>query len=304
MKKNTPFALSKIIPAIIICLVIFLGCAGENAEKPNKDSNNTKNEPAEPKDDPSEGSADEPVGFIEDEIDTAVFYVILTNETSINTERQFTPEDFPEVCLESVEDYLPARVERIERLLENRRTGDWSGFGSINYWLEYLDNYGRTLKLTLTEKSRENILEAIDLLGQREDVWYAIPEYLPWPQLDAETEKRFIRDFAPYVNLPESVFERMNFYHYYGMFNGCVVYADWPGGQDAAMAIYFDEYAFGYSAANTINVWQQGENSKPGCFFIIGRYGNYEYEWRHILSLDHVRSMHQRYLYYRYELGR
>ena len=111
-------------------------------------------------------------------ISGAGLYVCLTHELSLETiYRDFTAEDFPELdFLFTVEDRFPSSREKAQDLLINEPTG--------YYDREYLNNYTRTLVITLTVKNREDVVRAVELLSQKEGVKWAEAIYEEYFEID------------------------------------------------------------------------------------------------------------------------
>ena len=105
------------------------------------------------------------------------FYVSFTHEASLETVyHDYTPADFPELDFAfTVEDHLSTVTNFVRQALAQE---------SIDSQAQYrIDNYIRGLKFTLAEPSKENVLRAVELFSEREDVWLAYPDYeQKWPQ--------------------------------------------------------------------------------------------------------------------------
>ena len=115
------------------------------------------------------------------------FLVVLTKEASMTVQegmvsfKEYTVEDFPELHLESVEDLSYELNELIIDQLAAEKTGDYSKIQE-HFDLAMLmdiEEFRRILCLTLCEgeRSKENILQAVSLLGGREDVLAAEPDF-------------------------------------------------------------------------------------------------------------------------------
>ncbi|MBR7133003.1 MAG: hypothetical protein IKD04_05670 [Clostridia bacterium] len=77
--------------------------------------------------------------------------------------REYTVEDFPEIECIAVNNY-----EYIRELVlgENKTKSN-----------KYMTTHRRYVTITLKERSKENVLSAINLLEKREDIYYVAPQY-------------------------------------------------------------------------------------------------------------------------------
>jgi len=104
--------------------------------------------------------------------------VVLNKRASMNFS-EYTPEDFPEGLFSRVDDSTGLTMELVRKQLEAEATGDWSEIQHYadNKMLVNVEGFRRILTLTLAEKSKGNVLNAIKLLEKREDVFSADPNY-------------------------------------------------------------------------------------------------------------------------------
>ena len=114
---------------------------------------------------------------LEDDFADDSVLIVLKKETDFT--RVYTLEDFPEVQASEIADLTGYTVELILKQLEAERTGDWS---KLQHHVDYgmlvnIEVFRRILCFTLTEKSKENVLETIKRLEKREDVRSAGPNY-------------------------------------------------------------------------------------------------------------------------------
>ena len=101
------------------------------------------------------------------------FYMLFTHEASLDTlYHDYTPEDFPELDFDfTIEEYLIRSRDEVREALSNGATsGQFSHFA-------------RMFKIVLTEKSKENVLRAMERLGAREEIEAIEPNYeYFWPE--------------------------------------------------------------------------------------------------------------------------
>lgn len=94
--------------------------------------------------------------------------IVLTKEAT----RQFLdygPEDFPEVELDEVVDLTSFTVDWVEKKIK--------GIPTDREMLVNVEEFKRILSLRLANPSKKNVLRAVALLEQREDVQSASPSY-------------------------------------------------------------------------------------------------------------------------------
>ena len=120
---------------------------------------------------------------IDDNFTDDTILVTLSQKASINFKRYKT-SDFPEVNLVSVIEITEDLTNRAEKQAQNNNTNgndnnsnngqDNNGNGRrIN-----IDSFKRIFQLKLAEPSKESVLEAISVLGKRDDVRAAEPNYI------------------------------------------------------------------------------------------------------------------------------
>ena len=105
------------------------------------------------------------------EADGNTFYVTFTHEASLATiDHDYTPADFPELDFAfTVEDNMSSITDFVRQALAQE---------SIDSQTQYrIDIFVRGLKFTLAEPSKENVLRAVELFSEQEDVWLAYPAY-------------------------------------------------------------------------------------------------------------------------------
>ena len=238
----------------------------------------------------------------------ARFIITLTYETGQEFLRHTSytvadfPADFPELRLAGVEEITPGwRRNAVLRWLRRLETGDWDGLR----WAQGLSDEEirtsilsnimrrytrRNLILTLEEPSRVNVLQAMRIFEEREDVLYATPDFLPWPGLDPEFE-RLVKPGL-----------RVGFYHYLGTFNGVVVFARGSGFFASSATLFLGPgywYEFPFSPNSRMYAWVPCEHNEDGNVFTIGEYTHerpteIQICWQEILTIDHIRRMYQR----------
>jgi len=104
--------------------------------------------------------------------------IVLTKAASKNF-RIYTPEDFPEIeCLRII-DATVHTMDVIRQQLEAQRTGDWSKLKERidNGMLVNEDNFRRIFYIELSVKDKLNVLHVINILEQRDDIFYVGPNY-------------------------------------------------------------------------------------------------------------------------------
>lgn len=95
--------------------------------------------------------------------------ITLTEEAT----RQFltyTPESFPEVNCIHVEDLTQYTAEYVKDKIQGNYTE--------KSMLIDVEQFRRIMRLELKKKTKENVLHAIEVLQQREDILYAAPNYI------------------------------------------------------------------------------------------------------------------------------
>jgi subtilisin family serine protease len=105
--------------------------------------------------------------------------VVLDQAASRNF-RTYSPEDFPGVRCNRVDDLTALTMETILKQREAEKTGNWSKLKHLTQrdMLVKAEKVRRVLCLTLTEKSVENVLTVIRQLSKRDEVVYAGPDYV------------------------------------------------------------------------------------------------------------------------------
>ena len=113
---------------------------------------------------------------LEDEFADDRVVIVLNKEASMNF-KTYTPEDFPDGLFSRVDDSTALTMELVRKQIEAEKTGDWSELvlHVENAMLVDVENFRRILDLILNEPSRENVLMAIELLKNREDILYVGP---------------------------------------------------------------------------------------------------------------------------------
>ena len=117
---------------------------------------------------------------LEDDFSGCQVAVVL-NKTASMDFRTYTPEDFSEVPdIVRVVDASKRTMKVVQEQLNAEKTGDWSMLQARSElgMLVNKERFRRILYLELPVKSKENVLQAIKLLEQREDIWYVGPDYI------------------------------------------------------------------------------------------------------------------------------
>ena len=104
---------------------------------------------------------------IDDEFDDDVVYVTFNNATSRKL-LEYSPEDFPEIECVEVFDTTLKGIKAILKGEEGYRPGE----ENYSDWVS-IDEYHMTLRITLANPGKQNVLDAIHLLEKREDVLWA-----------------------------------------------------------------------------------------------------------------------------------
>lgn len=108
------------------------------------------------------------LGFAEDRV-----LVVLSNKET-KSFRNYTKDDFSEIKISSVKELTKSSKEKLVKQLNDVNA---KNSYSNNYGMTIdEDSYRRILCLTLANKGRENVLKAIELLKQREDIISAEPD--------------------------------------------------------------------------------------------------------------------------------
>ena len=107
--------------------------------------------------------------------------VVLNNAASLKL-KTYTAADFPEIQCASVNDFSTAAAARVSAKLRGENVAEVFGAksGSVvspDYYDVDVLEYNQILCLTLPTAGKQNVLTAIKLLMQRDDVKYAGPDY-------------------------------------------------------------------------------------------------------------------------------
>lgn len=101
--------------------------------------------------------------------DDTVLVVLTKTKEATRQFLDYTPEDFAEVNAISVKDLSASTVEWVRKKVQGIPT-DEEMFIDI-------ENYRRMLSIQLAVKSKDNVLKAVEILKQRDDVQSASPNY-------------------------------------------------------------------------------------------------------------------------------
>ena len=143
---------------------------------------------------------------LEDHFEDNHVLIVLNKSASMNF-RPYTPKDFAEIDGVRVRDLTQLTMEVVQEQLKAERTGNWDSLEEriILGMLVDVDKFRRILALELPVQSKENVLQTIKLLEQREDILYAGPDYFmefcahPYP-LPSDYDKQSQAFYA--VSLP------------------------------------------------------------------------------------------------------
>ena len=86
--------------------------------------------------------------------------------------KTYTPEDFPEIDCETIEELTEGLTETVEQYF---KTGELQEGVSVEP-----EAFRRIFRLILREKTKENVLSAIRKLERRKDIWAAEPNYISY----------------------------------------------------------------------------------------------------------------------------
>ena len=130
--------------------------------------------------------------------------VILTNAESLKF-RNYTAADFPEVACKSIEDLSSASAARVQAKLrgEEMEAKD-AGAAFMNRNVK-VDTFRTILCLKLETPGKGNVLKAIRALEQREDVYYAGPNYIITLDLPVTTSSDTSRSTASTNDLTDNI---------------------------------------------------------------------------------------------------
>lgn len=103
--------------------------------------------------------------------------VAMTHEESLKFTK-YTASDFAEIGCASVKDLSSATAEKVQQVLRGEKLAEDSvGAAFMNENIN-VDTFHTILSLKLSEPGKENVLRAVALLNQREDVYIAEPNYI------------------------------------------------------------------------------------------------------------------------------
>lgn len=108
--------------------------------------------------------------------DDKVLFWLTKQATDETIFHDYTIEDFPEVAAVSIEE-IDGRTSDTDGLTHSVRQcllEDPAGAAIP----DHLKNYKRMFAITLAEKGKQNVLSAVDILKQREDIEDAFPNYI------------------------------------------------------------------------------------------------------------------------------
>ena len=119
---------------------------------------------------------------LEDDFADNRVVVVLNNAASLKL-KTYTAADFPEIQCKSVEDLSTASAARVSAKLRGENVAEVFGAKSesvvfSDFYEVNVQEYNQILCLTLPTAGKQNVLAAIKLLMQRDDVKYAGPDYV------------------------------------------------------------------------------------------------------------------------------
>ncbi|MCL2763069.1 MAG: S8 family serine peptidase, partial [Treponema sp.] len=103
--------------------------------------------------------------------------IVLKKSASMDF-RTYTPEDFPELNGVQVRDLSKRTMTVVQEQLQAQKTGDWSRLTKriAHGMLVDVNKFRQILCLDLPIQSKENVLQTIKLLEQRDDIMYVGPD--------------------------------------------------------------------------------------------------------------------------------
>lgn len=103
--------------------------------------------------------------------------VILNNAASLKF-KDYTPSDFPEIACKSVQDLSTGAAEKVQAKLRGEEPDENDADAVFMYRNNKPEKYKTILCLELETPGKENVLQAVKALEQREDVYYVGPDYI------------------------------------------------------------------------------------------------------------------------------
>lgn len=144
--------IKKLLTSILVLVVVLLGVFSSNITK-------------------AEEISEEKVycnATIDDNFTDNEVLVVLTNEESLEF-NEYTINDFSEINCVAIDDLTDGYKDKIEQQLN----GTYVGNNPIT-----LETFNRILKLTLPINSKQNVLDVIDILEDRNDIISVEPNYI------------------------------------------------------------------------------------------------------------------------------
>ena len=158
---------------IFLMLFSFAACAEKPQAGDQNSGNNQAQEPPQNSQTEEGTKPERPLYTVDMEFIDNQVVVTLTEKASF--ERIFddyTTEDFSEVGAIAVSEITAFTIETIRQCLLADPTG-----GTIPYHLSGFEKF-RQFEITLAEESKENVLRAIDVLYERDDIKAAGPNFI------------------------------------------------------------------------------------------------------------------------------
>ena len=287
-----------VLTILLFSLALFLGCVGEAGNEAAGNDVKLQSEGKDkvtPAQEPTGREDDIPEGFTTDRYFSPGLVMVYLNRENGWAKRQYTPEDFPEFAVEEVRELSEVVWNRVLEQIELDKAG--SSVMLIN-----LDIFERIIYLTLAEKNRESVINAINSLVKRADVEKAQPVYTDAPQepgffpnLDAETERQIKIDFRNTMVSPHFGFvtvDDLYILDYFGNYNGneALVMLK-PTGAGSGLYLWFTVAGFRFDwtyPGFVLCVWKQGDNPENGrCYELDEAYD------LGLLAVDDIRSIHE-----------
>ena len=128
--------------------------------------------------------------------------IVVLNGQATRNFRQYTAEDFAEVNAVEVMNLSARTGDLVQRQIAAERTGDRRSIQSYidNNMLVNTDTFRTILMVQLAERSKENVLNAIRILEQRDDIVSAEPNYIQRREAahpnEANLRAQWVRDIT------------------------------------------------------------------------------------------------------------
>lgn len=142
---------------------------------------------------------------IEDDFADDRVMVVLRNDVSLNF-KAFSEQDFSEVGCVSVTDLSTGRRDSIQKRLQAASVAGVANRDLLDPVLaQDMEKFHQVICLELDQKSKVNVLQAIKLLQQRDDVLYAGPDYVLEACATVPSDSSYADQWAlPMISMPQA----------------------------------------------------------------------------------------------------